>query len=125
MMEKSHCQRLRGAQIIHAITGVFKNGQIVPNEPAEWPEGTALRIEPIQTPAETDDPDKEKIGMTEDEQKDDPESVARWIAEFDAIPPLQMMPEEEGKWQAARQANKEFEKSTFLDRAEQLRSLWE
>jgi hypothetical protein len=47
-------------------------------------------------------------------------TIARWIKEFDAIPPLEMTPEEEGQWQAARQAQKEFEKATFFERAESL-----
>src|SRR5208283_2071899 len=106
---------------MHAITGTFKNGQIVPNQPAEWPEGTTVRIEPIPAPTEIEEPDREKLGMTEEEQTDDPESVARWIAAFDSIPPLQMTPEEEVEWQAARQAQKEFEKTVFFEQAEKLR----
>ncbi len=34
-------------------------------------------------------------GTVGDEQSDDPQAVARWVAAFDAIPPLQMTPEEE------------------------------
>ena len=34
-------------------------------------------------------------GTVGDEQSDDPQAVARWVAAFDAIPPLQMTPDEE------------------------------
>ena len=46
--------------------------------------------------------------MTEEEQGDDPESIARWIAEFDAIPPLQMTPEEGADMNAWRAKVKAF-----------------
>jgi hypothetical protein len=37
-----------------------------------------------------------------------PRTIARWLAEFDAIPPWQMTAEEEAEWQAARQAVKDY-----------------
>ena len=58
----------------------------------------------------TDNGVDDELGMSEAEQGDDAESIARWIAEFDAIPPLQMTPDEEAAWQAARDAQKELEK---------------
>jgi hypothetical protein len=110
---------------MHPITGIVKDGQIIPNEPAEWPNGTRVRIEPIQTLEETVAPDAGQNVWTEDRQQDDPESVARWIAAFDAIPPLQMTSEEEAEWQAARAAQRAFEKRAFFDRAEELRGMSE
>lgn len=56
----------------------------------------------------------------ENRQANDPEAIARWIAEFQAIPPLQMTTEEEAEWQAARQAQREFELQTFDPRADQI-----
>ena len=94
---------------MNAIKGIVKNGQIVVGEPLDWPDGTEVIVEPVAP---------ESVGMTEEEQGDDPESIARWIAAFDAIPPLQMTPEEEADWQAARQAQREFEKSRFLEHAD-------
>ena len=46
--------------------------------------------------------------MTEEEQSNDPEAIARWLAEFDAIPPWQMTAAEEAEWQAARQSVKDY-----------------
>lgn len=43
-------------------------------------------------------------GTVGNEPSDDPRAVAAWIAAFDAIPPLQMTPEEEAAWRAARTA---------------------
>ena len=61
----------------------------------------------------------------DDNQADDPESIARWIAAVDAIPPLEMTAEEEAEWQAARKAQRDFEKSNFNERADKLREMFE
>lgn len=97
---------------MNAIKATYRNGQFVPDEPVDWPEGKRVLVAPA-------DP-SQVTGMTDEEQPDDPETIARWIAEFDAIPPIQMTPEEEAQWQAARKAQKEFELATFFDRADRL-----
>jgi hypothetical protein len=107
--------------MMNSITATVKNGQIILSHPLRWPDGTELIIKP----AESGSRGGTMVGMTEEAQGDDPESIARWLAAFDAIPPLVMTPAEEAEWQAARQAQREFEKATFHDRAEKLRSLWE
>jgi hypothetical protein len=65
---------------MNAIRATWINGQIVPSEPANWPEGSELLVE--ATGAKGD-----KIGLTEDEWRDDPESVAAWIEAVQAIEP--------------------------------------
>ena len=95
-----------------AVKATWKNGQVVLEAPAHWPEGRRLVV------AEDPVPD-------DDNQADDPESIARWIAEFDAIPPLEMSAAEEAEWQAARQAQRDLEKSTFNERADKLREMFE
>jgi len=106
---------------MNVITGIVKDGQISLPHPVGWPDGTPVEVKPVLPEAR----DNGDLGMSEAEQGDDPESIARWIAEFDAIPPLQMTPEEEAAWQAARKAQRELEKASFNERAEQLRRLWE
>jgi len=51
------------------IHAVWKNGQIVPTQPVDWPEGTALAVEPIEESLVTD-PQGDLLG-------DDPASIAR------------------------------------------------
>jgi hypothetical protein len=65
---------------LKAIEATWTNGQIVPSEPVDWPEGSKLLVEPILV--------GEKIGMTEDECRDDPESIAQWIAWVDTLEPM-------------------------------------
>jgi hypothetical protein len=82
---------------IHAI---WKNGQIVTTEPIDWPDGTTLSIEPIEV-AGAD-------GADEDLWGNDSASIDRWIAFFEAIPPMRMSAEEEAEWLAARRQMKEY-----------------
>ncbi len=98
------------------LTGILKEGRIILNEQADWPEG--CRVVVIR---ETAVP---TLGLAEDEQGDNPESIARWIAAFDAIPPLEMTPEEEVAWRAAREANKAYEMATFDERARRIEALF-
>ncbi len=80
------------------IKGTWTNGHVVLDDPVRWPEGTRVRIEALGV----------SHGNSDDDQDDDPESIAKWIAEFDAIPPWEMTPEEETRWQADRQAVKDY-----------------
>jgi hypothetical protein len=64
----------------------------------------------------------EPAGTTGDEQEDDPESIARWIAEFDSIPPLELTAEEEAERRAARAAQKALEIASFEERASRIKA---
>jgi hypothetical protein len=83
-----------------AIHAIWKNGQIVPTQPVDWPDGTALSVEPIGEPASHE--------ADEDLWGDDPASIARRVAAYEALPPLQMSEAEEAEWQAARQEVKDY-----------------
>lgn len=85
---------------MNAIRATWTNGQIIPAEPVDWPEGVKLLVEPI---VET-----EKIGMTEDEWRDDPESIAQWIAAVEKIEPMKWEEGEEEEYERYRQKFKEF-----------------
>jgi hypothetical protein len=80
------------------LTGTRKNGQILLDEPADWPEGCRVVVAPSGL--------SEVHGMAEGERSNYPEAIAKWLAEFDAIPPWPMSPGEEAEWLAARQAVK-------------------
>ena len=60
------------------MQATFIDGKIVPDVPPDWPNGTRLVIQPALVPPVR--------MMTDEEQGDDPESIARWLAAFDAIP---------------------------------------
>ena len=74
-----------------AIHAIWRDGQIVPTQPIDWPDGTALSIEPVEEPP-ADDAEGDLLG-------NDPASIARWIAYYEALPLLRMTAAEEAEWQ--------------------------
>ena len=85
---------------MNAIKATWTKGQIVPAEPVDWPEGSELLVEPV--------PASEKIGMDESEWKDDPQSIADWIAWVDTIQPLVLTEEERAEMERYRAEHRRF-----------------
>jgi hypothetical protein len=101
---------------MNAIKGTFKNGQIVLDAPADWPEGCRVIVEPV--------PEEETFGIREEDWPDTPEGIARHLALMDQIEPLEMTPEEEAEWQAARKAQKEYEIAHFEEWSKRIEDLF-
>ena len=72
----------------NTLTGTWKEGQIILDEPADWPDGCRVTVVPIAGQVET-------LGITEEQWPRTPEAVAEWLAWFDSIEPIEMTPEEE------------------------------
>ncbi len=83
-----------------SIKATWKNGRIVLDGPADWPDGHRLVVTE-ERPAVVE-------FMTEDQQSDDPEEIERWIAELRASPALTLTPEQEADRIAWRNKVKEF-----------------
>ena len=83
-----------------SIHGTFIDGKIVPDNPPDWPNGKRVVIEPVAHP------DFEM--MTDEDQGSDPESIARWIALVDSIPPTDYSPLDDPEVIAWRQKMREF-----------------
>jgi hypothetical protein len=92
-----------GDKTMNAIRATWRNGQIIPEEPANWPEGVKLLVSQIDAPN-----GRVVRGMTEEEQGDTPEQIARWIADTDAIPALVLTQEEEQDLVAWREKTRQF-----------------
>ena len=86
---------------MHAIKARWTRGQIVPDEPVDWPEGSRLLIEPLDT-------NEPEIGMREEDWNDDPESIAAWTAAVNAIQPLEWLPGEEEEYERYRAQHRQF-----------------
>lgn len=85
-----------------SIQAIWKNGRIIPEEPLDWPEGTSLSIQAVEIPSERECvPEADLMG-------NDPESIARWLAAYEALPTIPMTDAEEAEWKAARQSMKEY-----------------
>lgn len=91
-----------------AIQGIWKNGQIAPTQPIDWPDGTTLSIEPVEAPR-GDESEGDLSG-------DDPASIARRIAYFEALPPMRMSVLEEAECQTARRQMKDSTVAKMQDR---------
>ena len=76
---------------MNAIRGTFRDGEVVFDVPPNWPDGTRVEIEPIpEIPA----------SLLTDEEQDDPETLAKWIAWCESHESI-LTPEEEAAWQRA------------------------
>jgi len=102
---------------MHAINGKFKNGQIVLDEEANWPEDTKVRVEPITH--------ETTLGIRDGDWPTDPEGIAKLIALVDSLEPFLMTEEEDAEWRAALQAQKEYDKAHFEERAKRIEGMFE
>jgi len=98
------------------VTATVRGGQIVLDHPLALPDGAEVSIEPISSMD-----DQFPRGMTEEEQGQSPEAIARWIAAFNAIPALVLTAEEREIFDRGRREDKEWELAHADEWAEQLR----
>ena len=91
-----------------AIRGTFKNGQVILDGPADWPEGCRLRIAPDSTEA------------TDNDTPETPEQIEEWLRWYRSLEPLEFTPEEEAELAAWRQKTKEYEIARAQERLEGL-----
>jgi hypothetical protein len=63
--------------------------------------------------------------LRDEDWPDTPEGIARHLALMDRIGPMDITAEEEAEWEAAREAQKVFEKALFEEHAEAIRKDWE
>jgi hypothetical protein len=98
------------------IRGIIQDGRVVFDTPPDWPNGTPVDVELVNS--------DNSIGVSEEEQGDDPESIARWLAWADQIQPLIMTPEEEAEWQKARAEQKAWEIANWEAHSKKIEDLF-
>ena len=79
------------------LTGTWKDGRIILDAAADWPDGCRVTVEPICGQVEA-------LGITEEERPRTPEAITEWLKWLDSIEPVEMTAEEEESWRAAREA---------------------
>jgi hypothetical protein len=94
---------------VETITGTWLNGQIVPDTPPTWPEGTRVEVAP-----------QAQVGMREEDWDDSPEGIEAWLRWYASLEPLELTPEEEARLAEWRRRVKEREALDFRSRAEGL-----
>lgn len=85
------------------ILGTVHNGQIIADQPVEWPEGCRVVIEPAANKER-----EETLGIREEDWPTTPEALANWLAWFDSLEPVKLSAEEEADWEAWRQKIREY-----------------
>lgn len=83
-----------------SIRAIWTNGQIVPAEPVDWPDGSELVVAPM--------PSADKIGMDPAEWQDDPESLATWIAAVEKLEPMVWLDGEREEYERYQAQVKQF-----------------
>ena len=99
-----------------AIRGTIQDGKVVFDTPPDWPDGTPVEVEPVRS--------SERIGISEEEQGDDADSITRWLAWLDSLEPLKMTPEEEAEWQKARAEQRAWELANRAARSKKIEDLF-
>lgn len=89
------------------VTAHFDGQVFVPDGPVALPIGRKVRVELSDAIEDDSDPP----GTEGDEQRNDPESIACWVAEWRSIPAAQMTPEEEAAWVEHRQRQNALDES--------------
>ncbi len=102
---------------MNAVKATFTNGQIIPSEPVDWPEGTQLVVEPLSKEG--------AVEILAVEWPTDSLGIARHLALMDQIEPLEMSALEEAEWKEALRAQKELELAHWEVRSRQIERLFE
>jgi hypothetical protein len=106
------------------IMAHFDGKVLVPDAPVQLPVGRPLRVQvdtvdSVTTPVET------TMGIRDEDWPTDTAGIARLLALIDGLEPFDMSAAEEAEWRAALQAQKDFDKSKFEERARRLEKLFE
>ena len=103
------------------ITAHFDGKVLIPDVPVQLPVGQSLRVQVdiASTPAEP------TLGIRDEDWPTDTPGIARLLALIDSLEPFDMSAAEEAEWKAALQAQKDYDKSKFEERARRLEKLFE
>ena len=99
-----------------AIKATWKKGRIVPSESVDLPEGCQLIVKPV--------PEEENFGLREEEWEDTPEAIEEWLRWYDSLKPLKLTQKDWDRWEAARKAQREYQKATFEKWTRELKELF-
>lgn len=99
------------------IRGTIRDGKVVLDEPANWPDGTTVDVAPTE--------EAQHVGLSEDDQGDDPESIACWIAWAQSIQPLILTPEDEERIRQARADQRAWELANWEARGKKIENLFQ
>jgi hypothetical protein len=95
-----------------AVNGTYHDGQVKLDADVDWPNGARVRVVPQPQFATRQRssalPDDYAWGLDEADYEDTPEFREKLIAQMDSFEPLELTPEEEAEWLAARHWIKDY-----------------
>lgn len=97
------------------IRATVRDGKVVVDAPADWPDGTAVDVRPAE----------ERIGMREEDWPTTPEGVEDWVRWFDSLEPLVLTPEDEARIAADRAERRAWFLTQADERERKLRGMFE
>jgi hypothetical protein len=80
------------------VPGKYHDGKVILDMPVDWADGMPVDVSPT----------REKVGMTEAEWPTTPEGIEALIQRLQTFEPVELTPEEEAEWMAAREAMKQY-----------------
>ena len=80
------------------VPGRYHDGKVILDTPVDWADGIPVRVSPRA----------EKVGMSEDEWPTTPEGIQQLVQRIRSFEPVELTPEEEAEWLAAREAVKQY-----------------
>jgi hypothetical protein len=102
---------------MNALQGTIKNGQVVLDLPVALPEGTRVKVLPVNQPPIT-------FGMREEDWPTTPEGIAALVARMDQVEQGWLSPEDDGAWRAALREQNNAEKAGIPKDADKLQRMW-
>jgi hypothetical protein len=78
---------------MNAVKATWTNGRIVPSEPVDWPDGSELVVEPVET-------NGEKVGLDESQWRDDTAALTDWDSWLRTIEPRVLTDDERAAFAA-------------------------
>jgi hypothetical protein len=96
----------------------MKNGQVILDVPAALPEGTRVEVLPISETSPS-------LGMREADWPTTPEEIAALLERMEQVEPGWLSPEDDAAWQTALHAQKQSEKTQFLEEAKKIQRMWD
>ena len=94
--------------------GIIQGGQVILPQPMDLPDGTEVKIVPV-----------DQAQGADDDGPVTPEEIARTLAAMDRMQPFEMTDQERTMIEADRQERKEWEKALFFEHADRLRRIWD
>lgn len=103
---------------MQALTGTFRNGQIVFDGPVNLAEGTRVEVQPLN-----DAPSG--WGMRDEDWPTTPEGLAALAARMLSREPVELTEEEDADWRRSLHEQRQRDKENFFKHAEELERMCE